>query len=570
MKPEFSIKNTSLPALGAFIFFLFVTVFAAGYLFSRNELKKTMIEAEDKIDAVGHLKQTQLSQWLKERRGDCRVIKENTENSLRFFDYSRNPDTAKAGELKAWMESRIQGYGYENIFFFDDRLKLKLRTGENQEKGFNEQFYSMLRKADSTGEILFSGLYKSSDSGTHDIDFMIPLSIQGKKNLRAGFIILRSDPESFIYPVLNKNLFYKTSAENILMQNIPGIMEVFNPAKGIYGKVESVPSYISDGKGIEVPDTVFEVQAPQDKNMVMAVNRIPGSSWYLVSRVNRAEIDEPVEKQRTMILLITGLIAVGASVGAGLIWRSRQATIYKRLNTELENKITERTTELVAANKELEAFAYSVSHDLRAPLRSISGFSKALAEDYKSSLDATGNDYLTRLREASDRMDKLINDILSLSRITRKGLVLKEVNLSELAGSISEELKKTTPERKVEFIIQDAVLAKGDLVLLQSVLNNLLENAYKFTSKTENARIEFGSTQKYGKPICFVKDNGAGFDMKYADKLFSPFQRLHHEDEFPGTGIGLSKCKEGGAKTRRTGMGRSRERRGCRFLFYFK
>jgi len=207
---------------------------------------------------------------------------------------------------------------------------------------------------------------------------------------------------------------------------------------------------------------------------------------------------------------------------------------------KLNENLLRRTAELEALNKELEAFSYSVSHDLRAPLRSIDGFSQALLEDYAGKLDKGGKEYFQRVRGASQRMGQLIDDLLNLSRVTRRELRYNNVNLSEMAQAVSEELQMSQPERKVEFVIVPGLITNGDERLLRVLLENLLGNAFKFTEKVLHARIEFGSTQHEGKQTYYVRDNGAGFDMKYADKLFGAFQRLHSQSEFPGTGIGLA------------------------------
>jgi len=201
---------------------------------------------------------------------------------------------------------------------------------------------------------------------------------------------------------------------------------------------------------------------------------------------------------------------------------------------------TKMRKELELANKELESFTYSVSHDLRAPLRSIDGFSQALLEDYEDKLDAQGKDYLQRVRAASQRMGELIDDLLNLSRVSRTELHVESVDLSEIGKAIVAELKETHPERQVEFVVQEGVTVHGDKNLLRVVMRNLLDNAWKYTGKHEHARIEFGLFWQKGEAIYFVRDDGAGFDMAYGNKLFNPFQRLHNMDEFPGTGIGLS------------------------------
>jgi two-component system, sensor histidine kinase and response regulator len=194
---------------------------------------------------------------------------------------------------------------------------------------------------------------------------------------------------------------------------------------------------------------------------------------------------------------------------------------------------------LEAANRELEAFTYSVSHDLRAPVRSIDGFSQILLEDYASQLDDKGQEHLARIRRSAQRMGELIEDLLRLSRLARGEIQRTDVDLSRMARSIADELRASTPARSVNFVISDDIVAHGDANLLRIVLDNLLGNAWKFTVHV-SARIEVGSTRGGEAQVYFVRDNGAGFDMKHASKLFGPFQRLHREDDFPGTGIGLA------------------------------
>jgi signal transduction histidine kinase len=219
-------------------------------------------------------------------------------------------------------------------------------------------------------------------------------------------------------------------------------------------------------------------------------------------------------------------------------------------NQQLEKEIEERkrieaqiqvaNTELLAANKELEAFSYSVSHDLRAPLRSIDGFSLALLEDYAEKLDEGGKDYLRRVRAATQRMGTLIDDLLGLSRVTRSEIKLEKVDLGGIARTIADELRRTQPERRIEFRIEEGLEVIADSHLMRIALENLLGNAWKFTSKRESARIEFGKAHRNGTQGYFVRDDGAGFDPAYAHRLFGAFQRLHDNTEFQGTGVGLA------------------------------
>jgi light-regulated signal transduction histidine kinase (bacteriophytochrome) len=210
-----------------------------------------------------------------------------------------------------------------------------------------------------------------------------------------------------------------------------------------------------------------------------------------------------------------------------------------KLGRELEI----HAAQLEDTNKELEAFVYSVSHDLRAPLRTISGFAKILKEDYAEKFDTQGKDYVERVWNGSERMSLVIEGLLRLSTITRQEIDRMDFDLGKLAESVVENIRRTSPGQSVEVVLPRGLRAFVDPNLIRIAFENLFENAWKFSSKKENARIEFGTLEQDGKTVFFIRDNGAGFDKTYAHKLFKPFHRLHTDAEFPGTGIGLSIVK---------------------------
>ncbi len=210
------------------------------------------------------------------------------------------------------------------------------------------------------------------------------------------------------------------------------------------------------------------------------------------------------------------------------------------LNEELEERVRERTAQLEASNRELDAFSYSVSHDLRGPLNRIKGFSQALLEDYSEQLDQQGQDYLRRIGNSSLHMAELIDDLLKLSKVSRMEIYHEPIELSALVNVCLIELQARDPQRKLEITVTPGLVVEGDTALLRIVLENLIDNAWKFTRQEEVAQIEFGLTDQANQSAYYIRDNGAGFDMKHAAKLFTAFQRLHSDQEFSGTGIGLS------------------------------
>jgi light-regulated signal transduction histidine kinase (bacteriophytochrome) len=305
-----------------------------------------------------------------------------------------------------------------------------------------------------------------------------------------------------------------------------------------HGAIDLPISDWSAHYGVYLPDQV--TLCPTD--LLPLVRAIHGESCEVELFVKNTKLPDGIWVQATAHPLIdeTGTVRGGVLAFRDISRKRADETEIRRLNNELEQRVIQRTAELEAANRELESFSYSVSHDLRAPLRHIAGFSGILIEEFGPGLDPQARRYLQRIREGTQRMGMLVDELLNLARVGRHAMDFRETALKSLVDDIIPVLQSECQGRQVEWQIGELPIVNCDPGLIRQVFQNLLSNALKYSRTRPRAVIEVGHTQIKGQPAIFVRDNGVGFSMKYADKLFGVFQRLHRSDEFEGTGVGLA------------------------------
>ena len=386
-----------------------------------------------------------------------------------------------------------------------------------------------------------AAMVRARDTGLPSATAKVILVQETEQDPQSGFLMY--------LPVYRNLQAHNTVAErrSALLGFIYGPFRMGDLIDGILGEsIKDVDLKVYDGSSISAETLMYDhdksKKLPPRTSPPALVTTLPlevaGHTWTLLFN-SRPSFEAAIDSRKSTLVLSGGLIlsALLFAVMASLAHtRHRAVALANKMTTELRNSYTE----LQQLNVELESFSYSVSHDLRAPLRAIDGFSLALLEECGESLPEQCQGYLQRVRAASQRMGSLIDAMLNLSRVSRSSLQRKTLNLSAKARDCIVRLQQGQPERLVNFIVADDVMAEGDSLLMQIALDNLISNAWKFTTKKEHVQIEFGVIRHESNPIYFVRDNGAGFNMDYIGKLFGPFQRLHGTDEFDGTGIGLA------------------------------
>lgn len=558
------VSRSTYPHVLIIIFLLLaLSISIGGYGYYLSVQKVVKDRAGRQLSAVADLKVGQIDSWRKELYHDAEVIRSNS-FFIEHISHQVDP------RVKSYMRAIIQQYGYRSLTLLQPDgtavQSVGIRTNEVDAVATN-----LVLRAAKSGRTTLSGFRKINDPGGRNpqriqLDMAIPLVLTGHQPSRPVAVALVAiDPNVFIYPLIQTWPGVSPSAETLLIRREDDKVVFLNELRHRKGAALALSFPISQ---VTLPAVmaakgeqgIVEGLDYRGKRVLAAVRRVPDSPWFMVSKVDSREVYAPLEEKARLVAIVSILLMLAAAGAVHGFWYYQKAEMTRRaetelrkLNNELEQHVQERTAQLEknrqrleAVNRELEAFAYSVSHDLRSPLRGIDGYSKILLEDYLDLLDDDGRFILGQVRSSANEMGELIDDLLEYSRLGRCPLKLGRVNMRAICEQVCEEIRRDVPERNLELQMGALPVVTGDALLLRGVVRNLLANAVKFTAARDPAFISIGTLngQATGSETTFfIRDNGTGFDMRYAHKLFGVFQRLHSHEEFPGSGVGLANVK---------------------------
>ena len=548
-------RRTYLPPVLIFAV-LALGVGAGGYLISRSQSAALRQQSAKQLESIGTLKSTQIASWARERLADARVLQSDAflAQAAQSWLTLRQPNVQ--AQLTRALQALPTQYGYADAVLFDAQGHPRL-SATPVDVGRDPTIASTVQRTLASGSVTFSDLHLTL-GGRPALAWYAPLMVPGR-SAPVAVVGLLSDPNTFLYPLIRSWPTSSRSAEALLVRREGDDVLFLNELRfrAHTALLLSLPLSQPDlpaAEAVRGKTGVVEGKDYRGVAVLSDLEPVAGTPWFVVAKMDRSELYAPIVARQRLILVVVIAILAAAGLVLVLLWSARERREARRLfaaeralrelNLTLETRVSERTTQLTAANQELEAFSYSVSHDLRAPLRAMDGFSQALVDDYGDQLDETAHHHLQRVRVAAQRMGTLIDDLLALSQVTRREMEPADVDLSALMHEVVDKALEQEPDRHVEVTIADGVHARADSRLLRIALTNIVDNALKFSRGRATARIEFGEAgDEVGGPVYYVRDNGAGFDLTYVHKLFTPFQRLHRADEFPGTGIGLAIVK---------------------------
>jgi len=565
----FAFMAGQMRALGSRLGFVLLLVFillasgivTTGWLYYRNRQKQFRAGIAQQLCIIADMKVGDLAQYRRERLADGSLFLQNATFAAlarRFLEKPQNGDAQR--QLEIWFGKYQPQYDQVLLLDAQGAPRLSLPAGRPAvSASLALGFSDVLR----SGRVTFQDFYRSEQDQRIHLGVLIPIFDEQEARRPLGVLFLRIDPETYLYPFIKRWPTASLTAETLLVRR-EGNEAVFlnelrfqsNTALNLRAPLQRVA--LPAAQAALGREGFMDGLDYRGVPVVAALRAIPDSPWSLVARMDTAEAYGPMRQQLWQVAALVGTLLFGAGAFVGLVWRQQRVRFYReraettgalraseagyrRLNAELEQRVAERTAQQQTANDDLESFSYSVSHDLRAPLRHIMGFADLLQNEAGPSLSEKSLFHLKTICQSAQRMGDLIDDLLAFSRVGQVALLKTGVNLDELVRETLGAFQADTKKRNIVWQIHPLPAVQADHNLLRQVLANLISNAVKFTGRRAQAKIEIGcAPPANGETVVFVRDNGAGFDPRYAHKLFGVFQRLHSSAEFEGTGIGLA------------------------------
>ncbi len=541
-----------------FFVLLVLAVSGIGYATFQQYKADTRQKEMALLATLADLKVKEITKWIEERKGDAEALTQGSFFSREVEKWLQRgmPSGEIRSMILARMESVRHAYGYRELLLLDARGKLVLSTSPDVHPPDSDSV-AQIKEAIRTRSIIFLNIGSRGEFGDMGAAAAL-LAIHDGKPEAVGAIYLRIEPYGSLFPLMKASpldhkslelVLARREGDDVLLLNVPAA----NEGAGLMRQPLSQPK-LPAAMAILGSQALADGVDYRGVPVFAAMRKIPDSNWFFVVKVEQEEIYAPLRRQAWLMAGAIAVLVTLTGMAVGLWWRNQRARILiaeqqqteaavRQLNTELEQRVAQRTAQLEAANKELEEFSYSMSHDMRTPLRALDGFSKLLLEEHSANLDDEGKRLLKILRDNAQRMGRLVDDILHFLSMGRRKMEYSSVDIAKLASEIFTALQAAVPARRLRLIIGALPPVWGDRDMIREALHKLLSNAIKFSPADGEALIEIGGAADEEENVYSVTDHGIGFDMRYANKLFRVFERVHPTGQYEGSGIGLALVK---------------------------
>lgn len=551
-----SLADTRTPYVFALIFILLgAGIITASFLSFRKHEKEYRLGVEQQLSAIAELKAMRIADWLSGQQRQAEELAANPGFVLRLQRWLEQGTESEREIVLSRLTALLSIHGYEEATLLDSGDRVLFNQGGQTLP--EELPHGMLARARADGRVMRCDLHRDS-AGKVRLTWVIPITTPPAEGGRLlATVLFASDPEQFLFPFVRSWPTPSRTAETLLVRREGNQALFLNPLRfqedaALRLRIPLRETTIPAVQAVLGKEGVVEGLDYRGKAVVAALRPVPGSSWFLVARMDMAEIYAPLRERLWLMVVLLLALLLGAGAAVLVLWHrlehahrlalfSAAAEKDRLYALELEKRVAERTSQLAAANRELEAFSYSVSHDLKAPLRGIDGYSRLLAEEYHDRLDNEGRGFLDNIRSGVGQMHELIEDLLAYSRMERRALHSDSLDLPSLVRTVLAECRaEITRTGAVVRTAVPAITVHADREGLTMALRNLLENALKFSGNSRPVAIDIGARSENGTTVLWVRDNGIGFDLKFHDRIFEIFSRLERAEDFPGTGVGLA------------------------------